>query len=70
MGRGDLLDFTLTYSACPCTVPAGATGTAVGQFTVKRNDYRIGEGEWTDASLVAHEVQVRFRIALSGLPAS
>ena len=48
----------------------GARGTASGHFVVKRSDYRIGEGEWTDASLVAHEVQVRFRIALSGLPTS
>jgi polyisoprenoid-binding protein YceI len=48
----------------------GSRATATGNFTVKRSDFRIGEGEWTDASLVAHEVQVRFRIALSGLPAS
>jgi polyisoprenoid-binding protein YceI len=48
----------------------GASGTASGNFTVKRSDFRIGEGEWTDASLVAHEVLVRFRIALSGLPTS
>lgn len=48
----------------------GAHGTASGNFTVKRSDFRIGEGEWTDASLVALEVQVRFRIALSGLPTS
>jgi polyisoprenoid-binding protein YceI len=48
----------------------GASGTASGNFTVKRSDFRIGEGEWTDASLVAHEVLVRFRIALSGLPIS
>ena len=60
--RGPLPVATLTQT--------GATGTAVGQFTVKRSDYRIGEGEWSDASLVAHEVLVRFRIALSGLPAS
>lgn len=46
----------------------GANGTASGSFTLKRNDFRIGEGEWTDASLVAQEVQVRFRLALSGLP--
>ncbi len=46
----------------------GSDGTATGSFTLKRSDFRIGEGEWTDASLVAHEVQVRFRLALSGLP--
>jgi polyisoprenoid-binding protein YceI len=48
----------------------GGSGTASGNFTVKRGDFRIGEGEWTDPSLVAAEVQVRFRIALSGLPTS
>jgi polyisoprenoid-binding protein YceI len=47
---------------------SGPKGTATGQFTVQRNDFRIGEAEWTDPSLVAPEVQVRFRIALSGLP--
>jgi polyisoprenoid-binding protein YceI len=49
---------------------SGARATASGSFVVKRNDFRIGEGEWTDASLLAHEVQVRFRIALSDLPVS
>jgi polyisoprenoid-binding protein YceI len=47
---------------------SGASGTASGSFTVKRSDFRIGADDWTDASLVAHEVQVRFRLALSGLP--
>jgi len=49
---------------------SGERGTASGNFVVRRSDFRIGEGEWTDASLVAYEVQVRFRIALSGLPTS
>ena len=47
---------------------SGANGTAVGAFTLQRADFRIGDGEGTDASLVAPEVQVRFRLALSGLP--
>ena len=55
----------------PVMLTQNADGaTAVGNFVVKRSDYRIGDGEWADASLVAHEVQVRFRIALSGLPTS
>jgi len=49
---------------------SGTSGTASGHFTVKRSDFRIGEGEWTDDSLVAHDVLVRFRIVLSGLPTS
>ncbi|HET7526846.1 MAG TPA: YceI family protein, partial [Burkholderiaceae bacterium] len=35
----------------------GARGVASGSFVVKRDQFRIGEGEWTDASLVAYEVQ-------------
>lgn len=46
---------------------AGATTTATGQFTLRRNDYKIGEGEWTDTSQLADEVIVRFKIALSGV---
>lgn len=47
---------------------SGAHGTATGSFTLERRDFRLGEGERTEASLVAPEVQVRFRLALSGLP--
>jgi len=64
---------TLKDQTHPVTVPVrlaqrGASGTATGTFTLKRSDFRIGNGERTDASLLAHEVQVRFRLALSGLP--
>jgi polyisoprenoid-binding protein YceI len=50
-------------------VQTGPAGTASGSFTVDRSAFRIGEAEWSDASLVAHEVRVRFKIALSGLAA-
>jgi polyisoprenoid-binding protein YceI len=43
---------------------SGANATATGSFTLERKDYRIGDGESIDSSLVAHEVQVRFRLAL------
>ena len=46
---------------------AGATTTATGTFAIKRNDFRIGEGEWSDTSTVADEVQVKFKIALTGI---
>jgi polyisoprenoid-binding protein YceI len=62
--KGQTHDVTVPVSLAQ----SGASGTATGSFTLKRSDFRIGEGEWTDASLVAHEVQVRFRLALSGLP--
>jgi polyisoprenoid-binding protein YceI len=49
--------------------PGGTSGTATGSFTLKRLDFKIGEAEWADTSLLANEVQVRFKLALSGLPA-
>lgn len=65
---------TLKGQTRELTVPVnlartGANGTASGSFTLRRTDFRIGEGEWSDPGLVAPEVQVRFRIALSDLPA-
>lgn len=48
--------------------PAGAgLSAASGSFTLKRLDFRIGDGDWNDPSLVANEVLVRFRLVLSGL---
>jgi polyisoprenoid-binding protein YceI len=46
---------------------AGANSTAVGSFTMKRIDFKIGEGEWSDTSMVANEVQVKFKLTLTGL---
>jgi polyisoprenoid-binding protein YceI len=46
---------------------SGATTTATGAFTLKRLDYKIGEGEWADTSMVANDVQVKFKLALTGI---
>jgi polyisoprenoid-binding protein YceI len=45
----------------------GGASTATGSFTIKRLDFKIGEGEWTDTSMVANDVQVKFKLALTGL---
>lgn len=47
---------------------SGATSIATGSFTIKRLAYKIGEAEWADTSLVANDVSVRFKLALTGLP--
>lgn len=57
----------------PIVVPvaisqAGRTSTATGSFTIKRLDFRIGDGDWKDTSMVANDVQVRFKLALAGIP--
>jgi len=49
---------------------SGATTFATGVMTIKRLDYGVGQGEWGDTSLVADEVQIKFKIAFSGMPSS
>jgi len=46
---------------------SGAQTTAVGSFTLKRLAFKIGEGEWADTSMVADDVVVKFKLALSGV---
>jgi len=43
---------------------AGGNAVAEGQFTLKRLDFKIGEGEWADTSAVANDVVVRVRMVL------
>jgi polyisoprenoid-binding protein YceI len=52
----------------PITVTqAGPITTATGAFTIKRLDFKIGEGEWADTSMVANDVQVKFKLAVTGV---
>ena len=46
---------------------SGATTTATGAFPIKRLTFKIGENEWADTSMVADEVQVKFKLALTGV---
>jgi polyisoprenoid-binding protein YceI len=41
---------------------------AEGAFTLKRLEFKIGDGEWNDTSLVANDVQVKLKLALTGVP--
>ena len=53
----------------PVTVTqTGAVSVAIGAFTIKRLAYKVGEAEWADTSLVANDVNVRFRLTLTGVP--
>ena len=51
----------------PLAVATDASGdrTAEGSFSIRRLDYRIGEGEWADTSTVANEIRVRVRMVLA-----
>jgi polyisoprenoid-binding protein YceI len=60
---------TVTVPVTLAQTGSGSTQrtTATGNFAIKRLVFKIGDGPWGDTSLVADEVQVRFRIQLSGL---
>jgi polyisoprenoid-binding protein YceI len=46
---------------------SGAATTATGSFVIKRLAFRIGENEWADTSMVADDVQVTFKLVLTGV---
>jgi polyisoprenoid-binding protein YceI len=48
-------------------VQSGGNTTASGTFAIKRLDFRIGEGDWKDTSMVADAVQVSFKLVLTGV---
>ena len=47
---------------------SGATTTATGTLPIKRLAFKIGENEWADTSMVADDVTVKFKLALTGVP--
>lgn len=56
--KGRTQDVTL-----PFTVRHDAAGaTFDGSFVLKRLDFAIGEGAWSDVATVANEVQIRFHL--------
>lgn len=48
---------------------SGAATTATGAFTIKRLAFKIGDGDWKDTSMVADDVLVKFKLALTGVGA-
>jgi polyisoprenoid-binding protein YceI len=58
--------------AQPLTVPititqSGGQSVATGNFVLQRRSFKVGDGEWTDTSVVANDVQVRFKLLFTGL---
>ena len=50
----------------PFTVAeANGVRTVDGQFTLKRLQYKVGEGEWADTETVADDITVHFRFVIS-----
>jgi polyisoprenoid-binding protein YceI len=57
---------TTRDAVVPITLKKDAAGNSVaeGSFTLKRLDYKIGEGQWADPDTVANDVVVRVRMVL------
>ncbi len=61
--KGSVRDIVVPVAV---TQTAGAS-TASGAFTIKRLDFKVGEAEWADTSMLANDIQVRFKLVLTGL---
>lgn len=61
--KGSVRDVTVPVSLSQ----AGGVTTATGTFAIKRLDFKIGDGEWADPSIVADDVQVNFKFAVQGV---
>jgi polyisoprenoid-binding protein YceI len=58
--KGVSQDITAPFSL----VDAGGVRTVEGQFPLKRLQFKIGEGPWSDTETVADEVTVRFKFVI------
>lgn len=64
---------TIKGSTRDVTVPVqlaagpGGSGIATGTFAIKRLEFKVGENEWADVSMVANDVQIRFKLQFAGL---
>ncbi len=59
--KGVTREVTATFTAKPLN-----GGTLLeGSVPLKRNEFKIGDGIWTDTSVVANEVAVRFKVFLT-----
>ena len=47
---------------------AGAHGQFDGVLNIKRLDYAIGEGAWSDVGTVADEIQIKFHFVVTAAP--
>ena len=55
--------------AAPFTAkPQGSAQLFEGAFVLKRLEFKIGEGPWSDTETVADEVQIRFKVLASPTP--
>lgn len=59
---------TRTITAPFTVADAGGLRTVEGQFPLRRLQFRIGEGAWSDTDTVADEISVRFKFVIPATP--
>jgi polyisoprenoid-binding protein YceI len=65
--KGASRDVLVPVQVVQAGTGAALASTATGSFTLKRLDFAVGDGEWTDTSMLANDVLVRFKLNLTGL---
>ena len=52
----------------PVTIAkSGANLVASGTLPIKRTAFKVGDGDWSDTSMVADEVTISFKVTVSGV---
>jgi polyisoprenoid-binding protein YceI len=62
--KGVTHEIVAPFTVTDLTQDANKLRRVDGEFTLKRLQFRIGEGEWSDTATVADEVLVRFRFTI------
>ena len=65
--KGQVRDVVVPVTLAQTGTAPNLATTATGAFAIKRLAFKVGEGEWADTSMVADEVQVKFKLALTGV---
>ena len=63
--KGSVRDVVVPVQVTQAAGNSTATGT--GSFTIKRLEFKVGEAEWADTSMLANDIVVRFKLVLAGL---
>ena len=67
--KGAVQNVVVPVQVTQAVAGAATTSTATGAFTIKRLAFKVGENEWADTSMLADDIQIRFKLALTGLGA-
>lgn len=55
---------TRDISAAATLTPQGKQALVEGTFEFNRNDFAIGEGSWSDTSVVANPIRIKFKLVI------